>query len=83
MKSPVTGEKKILHTFSKRVIKEDPGSYQPTSLTYMSSKIMEQILLKVTVKHTEQRQVIRENQHGFTKGKSCLTHLMVAFYDAE
>ena len=27
-------------------------------------------------KHMEDREMIRENQHGFTKGKSCL----VAFY---
>ena len=30
--------------------------------------------------HMEGRELIRENQHGFTKGKSCLTNL-VAFCD--
>ncbi|CAM5148073.1 unnamed protein product [Natator depressus] len=41
---------------------------------------MEQVLKESILKHLEERKVIRNSHHGFTKGKSCLTNL-IAFYD--
>ena len=53
---------------------------QPVSLTSVTRKMMEQILLDGMLSHMEGREVIRENQHGLARGKSRLINL-VAFYD--
>ena len=60
----------------KKVRKDDPGNYQPVSFSSLLGKIIEHILLEAMQRHMEERELIWDNQHSFTKGKSCPTNLV-------
>ncbi|GAB0187275.1 mitochondrial enolase superfamily member 1 [Grus japonensis] len=64
----------------KKGWKEDPGNCRPVSLTPVLGKVMEQIIWSAITWHIRHNQVIRPSQHGFMKGRSCLTNL-ISFYD--
>ena len=64
----------------KKVCKEDPGNYRPVSLTSVPGKVMERIVLREITRQVWDDQEIRPSQHGFMKGRSCLTNL-ISFYD--
>ncbi|KAK4810280.1 LOW QUALITY PROTEIN: hypothetical protein QYF61_015310, partial [Mycteria americana] len=64
----------------KKGRKEDLGNYRPVSLALVRGKLMEQIILSAITWHVEDNQGIKPSQHGFRKGRSCLTNL-ISFYD--
>ncbi|CAM5161388.1 unnamed protein product [Natator depressus] len=77
---PDDWKKANIVTIFKKGKKENLGNYKLVILSSVPGKIIEQVLKESILKHLEERKVIRNNQHGFTKGKSCLTNL-IAFYD--
>jgi ribonucleases P/MRP protein subunit RPP40 len=60
----------------KKGKKSDAQNYRPVSLTSLVCKIMESILKDEILNHINKHSLIRQSQHGFTKGRSCLTNLL-------
>ena len=59
----------------KKGDKSDPGNYRPISLTSHRIKIFERVISKKLVCRLECNSILSNKQHGFRKGRSCLTHL--------
>ena len=53
------------------------GNYRPVSLTSQISKIMESLIRDHIVRFLESNNLIRNSQHGFRTGRSCLSNLLV------
>ena len=54
--------------------KSDPLNYRPVSLTCVICKVFEKIVRSFIVDFVENK--VSKHQHGFVKGKSCLTNLL-------
>jgi hypothetical protein len=63
----------------KKGIRSEPGNYRPVSLTSVVCKVMERIIKDNIVKHLNDHDIIKDSQHGFTRGRSCLTNLLEFF----
>ena len=60
----------------KKGVKSDPGNYRPVSLTSICCKLMESCIKDAIVEHVEKNNLLRNTQHGFSKGRSCTTNLL-------
>ncbi|CAM5086896.1 unnamed protein product [Natator depressus] len=63
----------------KKGSRGDPGSYRPVSLISVPGKLVETIVKNKIVRHIEEHKLLRKSQHGFCKGRSCLTNLLEFF----
>lgn len=75
----MTGKRTQLPFLKKKI--KTHGIYKSVR-SHLTSiiKIIEQILLKTLLRHTENKEVVCDIQHVFTKGQSCLTNV-AAFYN--
>ena len=63
----------------KKGSKSDVKNYRPISLTSVLCKVLESIIKDSMVNHLQKYKLIRDSQHGFMKGRSCLTNLLDFF----
>jgi ribonucleases P/MRP protein subunit RPP40 len=63
----------------KKGNKADIKNYRPVSLTCIVGKLLEAILKDEIVEYLNKFELVKDSQHGFMKGKSCLTNLLEFF----
>ena len=54
----------------------DPANYRPVSLTSIPCKILEHVIVSALMSHLEKENILRTEQHGFRKYRSCETQLL-------
>ena len=59
--------------------KTSAGNYRPISLTSVMSKILERIIRKQVVSFLTAHGYLNKSQHGFRRGRSCLSALLDVF----
>ncbi|KAL8622565.1 hypothetical protein ACOMHN_009199 [Nucella lapillus] len=60
----------------KKGEKYNPANYRPVSLTCVTSKLMEHIVVSAMLQHFDNNDVLDDNQHGFRRARSCETQLL-------
>ena len=60
----------------KKGNRSDPCNYRPVSLASVVCKVMERIVEDYVVEHLNEYNATKDSQHGFTRGRSCLTNLL-------
>jgi len=64
----------------KKGSREQAKNYRPVSLTSVVGKIAEGFIKDSIVHHLEKFKLLKDSQHGFLSGRSCLTNL-IDFFD--
>lgn len=60
----------------KKGAKDKCENYRPISLTSVVGKMLESIVKDKFVEHLDRFKLLHDSQHGFRRGRSCLTNLL-------
>jgi hypothetical protein len=71
----------LVTALHKKGSKSDPGNYRPISLTCITCKIMEHVVLSHVAKHMSRNNILLDSQHGFREKLSTVTQLIVSTHD--
>ena len=63
----------------KKGSRSDPANYRPISLTSVCCKLLESLIRQSLTDFLDSNDAISKKQHGFVKGRSCLTNLLECF----
>ena len=55
-------------------------NYRPISLTSIPGKLLEAVVKGNIVEHLDRHQLIGDSQHGFRRGRSCVTNLLEFYH---
>ena len=65
----------------KKGIKSSPGNYRPVSLTSVVCKVFEGFIRDKLYDHMIKNKILSNVQHGFVKGRSCITQLLSTLHE--
>ena len=65
----------------KKGDKHLPSNYRPVSLTSVSCKLLEHIIVKHIMNHVETHNILTSRQHRFRSGHSCESQLIITAED--
>ena len=66
----------MVRQFLEQAIRNQAENLRPVSLTSVICKLFESIMRDTSVHHLEEKLLIGSSQHGFRKGRLCLTNLL-------
>ena len=65
----------------KKGAKQDPNNYRPVSLTVALCKVMEHVIYRSIMQHSEHNNILYSKQHGLRRNHSCETQLLLTIED--